>query len=202
MTAQPDLTLYLVRHGETDWNAERRYQGQRNIPLNARGRAQASENGRRLAVEAPDVAALTYIASPLERARETMELMRRAIGLAAEGYAIDERLREVSYGHWEGQLADDLAHTDPIGVAERRQDPFNWQPRGGESYAELTRRVTGWLDGIGGDSVVVTHGGVVRALNGALYDLAPSQITAMYVRQDVVQVFERRNGAWLPPRWL
>lgn len=197
-----DLTLYLVRHGETDWNAERRYQGQRDIPLNARGREQAADNGRRLVAEVPGVKSLVYLASPLQRARETMELMRRAIGLPRAGYALDDRLREVSYGHWEGQLADDLGVTDPVGVAERRQDPFNWQPRDGESYAQLTERVTGWLAGVPGDSVVVTHGGVVRALNGALYGLTPSEITGMFVRQDVVQVFERRAGRWQPPRWL
>jgi probable phosphoglycerate mutase len=194
--APASLTLYLVRHGETDWNAERRYQGQRNIPLNARGRSQASDNGRRLAGLVPGLGDLDFQSSPLERARETMELLRDAAGLPATGYTIDDRLREVSYGHWEGQLADDLAATDPGGVTARRADPFNWQPRGGESYAELTQRVAGWLECVRRDSVVVTHGGVVRALHGALFGLAPAEITGMHVAQDVVFVLERTGASW------
>lgn len=194
--APASLTLYIVRHGETDWNAERRYQGQRDIPLNATGRTQAAGNGRRLAEKISDIAGIDYQSSPLGRARETMELLRAAAGLPAKGYTIDARLREVSYGHWEGQLADDLAATDPDGVTARRADPFNWQPRGGESYAELTARVAAWLECVRRDSVVVTHGGVVRALHGALFGLAPAEITGMPVPQDVVFVLERSGDTW------
>ncbi|HZL86046.1 MAG TPA: histidine phosphatase family protein, partial [Candidatus Krumholzibacteria bacterium] len=99
------VTLYFVRHGETDWNRAQRYQGQRDIPLNATGRAQAGRNGRALALAlGGNAGALDYVASPLVRARETMEIMRREIGLARDGYRSDDRLREIHYGHWEGEL--------------------------------------------------------------------------------------------------
>lgn len=197
----PALTLYIIRHGETDWNAERRYQGQRDIPLNDRGREQARKNGARLATSVPGIDGLDFVASPMSRARETMELMRAAMGLPPAGFRTDARLREVSYGHWEGQLADDLSYTDPGGVAARQRDPFNWRPRDGESYAELSVRVTSWLSEISRDSVVVTHGGVIRALHGALFGLGPAEITGLPVPQDVVLVLQRSDGCWLQPRW-
>lgn len=200
--ATTPLTLYLVRHGETDWNAERRYQGQRDIALNMRGRAQARDNGRRLRAAVPQLGRLDFLASPMVRAVETMELLREAAGLSRDGYLTDGRLREVSYGHWEGQLADDLAYTDPDGLAARLRDPFNWQPRGGESYAELTVRVVAWLESVKRGSVVVTHGGVIRALCGALYGLAPHEITGMKVAQDVVMVLERTEMGWVGPHHL
>ena len=74
---KPGVTLYFVRHGETDWNAAKRYQGRRDIPLNATGRAQARRNGRVLAdLLGSRAAALDHVASPLRRARETMEILR------------------------------------------------------------------------------------------------------------------------------
>ena len=79
----PGVTLYFIRHGETDWNAVQRYQGQTDIPLNDKGRAQAARNGRTLISRlGPAAATLDYVASPLSRASETMAIVRREMGLA------------------------------------------------------------------------------------------------------------------------
>ena len=89
--------LYYIRHGETDWNREARLQGQRDIPINATGRAQARKCGELLkelfARDAIDAGALDYVASPLGRARETMEIARAVLGLDRD-YRTDERLAE------------------------------------------------------------------------------------------------------------
>ena len=135
------ITIYFVRHGETDWNAARRYQGQSDIPLNERGRAQARRNGEALAALLPGIADADYVASPFERARETMEIVRVCLGLPASGYRVDERLKELNYGHWEGVLQADLPVIDPAGLAEREKDPLRWRPIGGESYADLLARI-------------------------------------------------------------
>ena len=191
------LTLYVVRHGETDWNAAARYQGQRDIPLNDRGRAQARRNGEVLKAHLPDLRHYDFLCSPLGRTRETMEIMRRAMGLPPHDYVLDARVRELHYGHWEGQLAADLSRADPKGVAERSLDPFHWRPTGGESYSDLTVRTDEWLASIVRDAIVVTHGGVSRTLRGSVLDLEKASITRLDVPQD--KVLELRKGFM---RWI
>src|SRR5271167_202867 len=94
--------LYYVRHGETDFNAEGRLQGRRDTELNARGRQQAKECGELLrdlfARDRRQPADFAYVASPLKRARETMEILRATLGLDLRSYATDDRLMEISYG--------------------------------------------------------------------------------------------------------
>jgi broad specificity phosphatase PhoE len=192
------VTVYFVRHGETDWNRAQRYQGHRDIPLNATGRAQAARNGRTLALAlGSDAGALDYVASPLMRARETMEIMRREIGLAPDGYRTDDRLREISYGHWEGELWGELHVTDPHGFAAREADKWGWQPQGGESYRALSARVAQWLSSIERDVVVAAHGGVMRVLRGLNGKLEPAAIFALDVPQDKVLVIEAGRTRWL-----
>ena len=198
---RPGVTLYFVRHGETDWNRAQRYQGQRDIPLNAIGRAQATGNGRILAaVLGAQAAAIDYVASPLLRARETMQLMRAELDLPPQGYRTDDRLREIHYGHWEGELWNELPATDPQGFAAREADKWGWRPTGGESYRELSERVAGWLGDVAHDAVVAAHGGVMRVLRGLNLGLAPEEIFRLDVPQDKVLVIEAGRTRWLQPR--
>jgi probable phosphoglycerate mutase len=195
---KPGVTLYYVRHGETAWNLAKRYQGQRDILLNATGRAQAARNGRVLAATlGAGAAALDYIASPLSRARETMEIVRRELALAPDDYRTDDRLKEIHYGHWEGLLWDELPQIDPAGLAARTADIWAWQPVGGESFQALSRRVGGWLAELSRDSVVVAHGGVSRALRGLALDLPTAEIPSLPVPQDQVLVVEAGRMRWL-----
>ena len=195
---KPGITLYFVRHGETDWNRARRYQGQRDIPLNDTGRSQASRNGRVLAeLLGPGAATLDYVASPLMRARETMEIMRRELMLPPTGYRTDDRLRELHYGHWEGLLSEELPAVDPEGYAAREADPWNWQPNGGESYRMLSERVAGWLAEADRDTVVVSHGGVSKVLRGLVLRLAHTDIARLDVPQDKVLMVEAGSIRWL-----
>jgi probable phosphoglycerate mutase len=142
-------------------------------------------------------AGIDYVASPLQRARETMQILRGELGLAPQAYRTDDRLKEVHYGSWEGQLQDDLLSTDPEGRAARERDAWGWQPRGGESYADMSRRVTRWLEEVAGDTVVVAHGGVSRALRGLLLDLPKLQVPSLPVPQDKVLVVARGSVSWL-----
>lgn len=194
---QPGLTIYIVRHGETDWNRDRRYQGQRDIPLNVVGRAQALRNGEALRQLLPGIAEADFIASPLGRARETMEIMRSALGLAPETYVIEERLKELSYGSWEGQLQADLPALDATGWATRAQDPYRWRPDGGESYADLMVRAVDWLSGVTRDSVVAAHGGVVRTLQAHVCSIDPEKVPVLEAPQDKVLVLRDGQMQWL-----
>jgi broad specificity phosphatase PhoE len=102
----PAPTVYYIRHGETAWNAEGRFQGSQDIPLNDLGRRQAAAAGGILADlfarDGRSEASLTFVASPLGRARSTMELVRGVLKLPRDAYALDDRLREIGYGRWEG----------------------------------------------------------------------------------------------------
>lgn len=195
----PDgVTLYFVRHGETDWNAARRYQGQVDIALNDRGRQQAHRNGVVLRQAVADIAGHRFVASPLGRTLETMRIMRRALDLPEHDFTTDARLIELHYGHWQGCLLADLQTLDPAGVAGRQADPFNWRPRGGESYADLAARLSAWLAGINETTVVVSHGGVSRALRWLLIDdIDADGLHVLPVPQDRVLVLTRGGMSWL-----
>lgn len=194
---RPGVTLYFIRHGETDWNAEARYQGQVDIPLNDLGRAQAKRNGEALRAALPNLDNLDFITSPLSRTRETMQIVRAALGLTMQNVHVDARLREMNYGHWEGQLAADLPVTDPGGMAERARDWWHWRPAGGESYEDLTLRIEDWVSGITRDSVVTSHGGVSRALRGAVVPVPREDVPRLKVPQDRVLVLRRGYMDWL-----
>jgi probable phosphoglycerate mutase len=192
-----DITIYFVRHGETDWNAARRYQGQRDPPMNERGRAQARRNGETLRGFLPEIGQADFVASPLVRARDTMAILRASLGLPLDGYRIDNRLIELNYGHWEGQLQADLATLDPQGLARRAVDPFRWRPDGGESYADLLVRTVDWLDGVEQDTVVAGHGGVGRAMRAHLLGLDVETIPELESPQDRVLVLKQGAMRWV-----
>lgn len=190
-------TIYFVRHGETDWNAARRIQGHTDIPLNATGRAQAARNGRVLRGLIADPASVTYVASPLSRASDTMRIARGEMGLDPEGFEREERLKELNFGALEGEpwIGDQLAK-NPALYPARSKDPFGWRPEGGESYADLTRRLEAWLATLAGSTVVVSHGGVMRALRGHLLGLDKHGIPNLSTPQDQVLIVTRGQERW------
>lgn len=194
---KPGVTLYLIRHGETDWNRDSRYQGQADIPLNDTGRAQAQRNGEVLKAYLPQLEGADFVSSPLARAVETMTILRASLGLSVDTFRRDGELKELHYGHWEGQLQSELAKIDPEGVAAKNRDPFGWRPTGGESYEDLMRRVAPWLDGLNRTTVAVTHGGVTRVARGALLDIDTRLVPMLDVPQDQILVLRNREMSWL-----
>lgn len=191
--------IYFVRHGQTTWNAEGRLQGQRDVDLNAIGLEQAAEVGDRLrAVAGAGLAEADYVASPLTRARRTMEILRTRIGLDPEGYRTDPRLMEIHFGAWEGSTWAEIRRRDPAGAHARDRDRWGYRPPGlkAESYAMLTERVAAVLDGLDRDAVIVAHGGVARAMLVALGLLDIHAAPRIGVRQGVVLVVERDGWRW------
>jgi broad specificity phosphatase PhoE len=191
------VTIYFIRHGETDWNAQSRYQGQADVPMNENGRAQAQRNGEALRALLPDIAQCSFVASPLLRARETMEIVRDAMGLEPRAYALDDRLREIHYGHWQGILAHELPDVDAAGMKARARDTFRWRPTGGESYEDLMARSVDWLADVERDTVVAAHGGISRVLRGHLYGLEPEAVPELPVPQDRILILRRDGMDWL-----
>jgi probable phosphoglycerate mutase len=190
--------VYFVRHGQTDWNAEHRLQGQADIDLNAVGRAQARRNGLRLAELVADAAEFDFVASPLRRTRETMELLRAAMGLPPTAYDVDARLVEVHFGDWQGHTLAELDAMNPGTTAARDLDKWNFvPPGGGESYEMLYLRAKPWFDGLEKPTVCVTHGGIFRVLFKMIGRKPMREAAALDIAQDRVLRVENGKLEWL-----
>jgi len=164
--------LYMLRHGETAWNTERRMQGSKNSDLTPRGRVQALAMGRTLKAELEREPGPTiFLRSPLGRTRETSEIVGRELGIASAEWREDIRLAELSYGTWEGFSWAEIEIDHPTALADWRADPHGYCPPGGETHIDLRRRCEAVLTEIatsGTRTVVVSHGvsgAVVRGLN-------------------------------------
>ena len=191
-------TIYFVRHGETDWNAAGRLQGQRDIPLNAVGERQAADIAGVLKGLTADVAALDYVASPLARACRTMEIARAAMGLAAKDYRVDARVKEMSFGIWEGHTLKEVRERWPADFAAREKAKWPYAPQAGESYADLAERACEAVGALRRDTVMVAHGGVARVLLTICADVAPQEALRWPVWQGRVLVLRDRAFAWSP----
>ena len=177
--------IFLIRHGETEWNRARRYQGWGDSPLTPRGVVQAEAIGRRLQA-LPEAAGVPIVASPLGRARRTAALIQTARGDPAS-IALDERLKEISIGAWDGLARDEIAVLSPgIFDGDGRHEWYFHTPDG-ETYDEFAGRLAAWLAEIGDRTlIVVAHGIVTRVLRG-LYAGLPRQVArSLPVPQDVI----------------
>ena len=185
--------LYYVRHGETDLNTQRRLQGRRDTVLNAHGRWQAAECGALLrdlfARDHRQPQEFKYISSPLERARETMEILRATLGLEAHDYEVDARLVEIAYGEWEGLTLTEIEARNGTVLTRRERDKWDFAPPSGESYRQLADRIDAWYRSLTSDTVVAAHGGGVRALMALLKILPEEQAAHAQIEQGVVYVF-------------
>ncbi len=148
--------LCLLRHGQTDWNVEGRWQGHSDTPLNSTGLDQA----RQAAEELKSTAFESLYSSDLQRARETAQAVAHFHNLPVK---IDARLRELNLGDWEGKLLMDVPQLYPAAWAERQAHPLESRPPGGESVPELAQRVQQAIDAIcmensRGPVLIVSHG--------------------------------------------
>ncbi len=164
--------LYVLRHGETAWNTERRMQGTKDSALTERGRAQALAMGRTLKAELARTPGPTvFLRSTLGRVRETSDIIAHELGLDAAQWRDDPRLVELGYGQWEGRSWKEIEVTHPTAFTDWRADPHGYCPPDGETHAQLRQRTAAVLAEIvasGTRSVVVGHGvsgAVMRGLN-------------------------------------
>jgi len=133
--------LYLIRHGETDWNREpTRCQGWSDVPLNDTGRAQSRAQGAALRDHGIEL----IVSSNLIRARETAEILREELGGGVQ-LTFDARLAETNRGRWEARLFSDIIAQEPDAWRAYREHPASFRFPGGESLQEQQRRV---LEGV------------------------------------------------------
>jgi probable phosphoglycerate mutase len=191
------VLIYVIRHGQTDWNAIRRLQGQKDIPLNDFGRSQATGNGKALAgILGRTANDFDYVASPLGRTRETMQLARTAMGLDPLTYRTDERLVEVSFGDWEGFTIGEIKAAFPERLKERRANKWDFIPPGddAESYEILSWRIGAWLASVETPTVCVCHGGVIRSIFRLVAGMDKDEASTTDIPQDRIMKVETDLG--------
>ena len=185
--------IYLFRHGETAWNAERRAQGLLDSPLTDTGRAQARAMGERLAQELRlagyEPSGVIVRASPLGRVRETLAIAAAAAGLAHDDQCFDRRLREMSWGEWDGLNGAEIEAGWPGAMAARRLNRWHYQPPNGENYTMAVERARPALEEIAVLAVerpvaVFAHGGIGRVLRGLFLRVPDVEILDMDQPQD------------------
>ena len=176
--------IWLIRHGQTEFNASGRIQGAKDSPLTSLGVEQGKRIGARLRDVAPAEARI--IASPLGRTQHTARLIREASGLSAE-IETDARLAEISLGEWDGMLRTDIRKFAPD--FDQGHSRWNWffNAPGGDSYEALAERLGGWLEEArahDGPIVVVSHGVAGRILRGLFLQLPRDEALMLDIPQD------------------
>jgi probable phosphoglycerate mutase len=194
------LTLYFARHGETVANVEHRFQGwSRDTALTERGVAQAKAVASLLAHQVANPKNLRHLASPLPRARKTMEIILAALGLPQTDYATDDRIAEINLGAWDGLTHAEARALDPNAYEAREHDKWNVRvPGGGENYEDVARRAESWISDLDADTFAVSHGAFTRVLRGLflgftwkqMSDLDEPQGCLFCVRDNVVTRFD------------
>jgi broad specificity phosphatase PhoE len=183
------MTILLVRHGETEWNRARRYQGWSDSPLTARGIAQAEAIGHRLRA-LPEAANAEIVASPIGRARHTAEIIAGVLECTAP-LRFDDRLREISLGSWDGLDRREIRALMGAAFVE-----FEWyfQTPDGETYDGFAGRIAAWLREVGdGPVIAVCHGVVTRVLRGLYAGLPRAEALCLPVPQD--RIFRLSGGS-------
>jgi broad specificity phosphatase PhoE len=186
-------TIFLVRHGETEWNRTRRYQGWSDSPLTELGRAQAQAVGDLLCT-LPEARSADLVASPLGRARHTAEMIRECLGRSSP-VRFDDRLREISLGSWDGLDRAEIAALRPGIFNGDGYYEWYFTTPDGETYDGFAGRIAAWLAEAkagNGPLIVVAHGVVTRVLRGLYAGLPRADAMRLPVPQD--RIFRLAGG--------
>jgi probable phosphoglycerate mutase len=193
------LTLYFCRHGETEANVEKRFQGRtRDTPLTATGREQARTTARTLKAAVQEVDVLAYLASPLPRACATMEIVLGELGLPERCYSTDPRLQEIDLGIWDGLTDAEARALDPAMFEKRGNDKWDVRVPGGENYADVAARAESWIADLKADTFAISHGAFTRILRGLFAGLGWKQMSDLEEKQGVLFRARGNTIAMLP----
>lgn len=186
--------IYLLRHGETVWNTERRKQGRLDSPLTALGISQAQTLGALLAGQIEHSTHYRIVSSPLGRAWQTAVIIANELDFPSKNLVMEPRLAELAYGHWEGLTIDQIKERHLASWELRRANRWNVAVPDGESYADVAIRVGAWLSDISEAErlIVVCHGVTSRVIRGLYASLTQEVTLALSEPQD--SIFRLSNG--------
>jgi len=191
--------LYFIRHGQTEWNAIRRMQGQLNSDLNELGRRQADVNGRflkQLGIE-------YMVASPLDRTCQTAEIIDEHLGIS---FDVDDRIKEWHCGDWGGEMWDAVQDNWPEEFAAWQSDQFFYRGPGTENYPDMIDRSEPFLDEVLASKfdriAIISHGMIGRAMVGTLLAMTPDEMLSFSQTNDTIFHLTRRNGSFVAQHYI
>ena len=184
--------LWLIRHGQTDWNVEGRYQGQADLPLNEAGILQAES----AAAQVARLPVAAIFASDLVRAHRTAEIIAARLGLPVQE---DARLREINQGEWEGLLVSEIASRYAGQIGRFRANPMTARAPGGETVAEVASRLASAANEIsrryaGQQVLIVSHGLALATLIARARKVPLDQVYALIPENAVPHCIEWPSG--------
>lgn len=187
--------FYLTLHGETEWNFERRFQGQLDSPLTEHGVQQARLMGVTLRRLLGDASGCPVVSSPLGRACRTAEIICEVLGMESRQIETDARLAEINLGSWAGLTRNEVEARWPRPLDGAGRYDWYFRSPDGETLDDLTARVRRWLrDAALRDRVIaVSHGVTSRVLRGLYASIAESEALKLEVSRDAV--FRLRDGS-------
>jgi broad specificity phosphatase PhoE len=190
-----DRMFYLTLHGETEWNRERRFQGQLDSPLTDRGVEQAHLMGATLRELLGDSTGCTIVSSQLGRARRTAEIICEVLGISPRAIETDARLAEIDLGSWAGMTRDEVAARWPGALDGSGRYDWYFRSPDGETLDAVSSRVRQWLSEAAGRDrmIAVSHGVTSRILRGLYGGIANSAALELEVSRDVV--FRLHDGS-------
>lgn len=192
--------FYLVRHGQTDWNQEKRMQGQHETDLTPLGERQAIALGERL----EDVDFDLVFSSPQRRAMKTTQLI---LGKRNLPIIPDNALKEILMGDWQGILIDDLMEKYPEEIDLFWHHPEQYKREGCETYDEVRKRAGQFMEKTAAENpgktiLVVTHGALLKTLYTYFKYQPISEIAhAVHPQSTAIAVVEKRDGIWNVMSW-
>jgi len=188
-------TIILLRHGQTEWNVEGRYQGQLNSPLTQKGKLQAKENALKLNRAIDLDKPFKIFSSPLGRAKESCYIICDTLGIDREEVIFDKRIQEFSYGIFEGKTKKECAMLHADALAAREADKFFYTIEGGESYDIVSKRLYAWLEDVKDEKLIimVAHEMVNRALRGIYCNYNNDKTLSLRQANDLVLKLENRS---------
>ena len=185
----PKIEIYLIRHGETEWNRSGHYQGQLDSRLTKNGEQQARAVGHLAREIYMTRGQMPFYCSPLGRCRQTAALLCKTGGIRAENIIYDPRIQELNCGHWQTWTREEVKERWPDEVSHYVSDRWNYRiPGGGENGPMLLARANSWLKTLptAGPIFVVSHGMIGRFIRGLCGNLKPEEILSLEVPQGVI----------------
>lgn len=191
--------IYIVRHGQTVWNLQKRKQGRMDSPLTLTGIEQGKQVGNFLPSEIKNLNQYKLIVSPLYRTWQYAEIIRQTILKNNPDCIIElefsDLLKEHSFGEWEGKTEDEIEAKYPGEIKTRENDRWNYVIKGGESYQLLQERVKKFTDTISNDDniILVTHEMVSKVMRGTKSDLDNESTLALGHPQNIIYNYDNNN---------